>query len=55
MHELLKQLLQVLWGHADPGIPYAEGDPVSPSDRLAVGLQPDRTIFGEFAGIAEQV
>src|SRR4029450_10261749 len=52
--EFLEQLLLLLRRHADTGIRYGELDPAASVGHLA-STQPALALFGELAGIAQQV
>ena len=55
LQERLKQFLHLLGGHAYPGVAYAEGDPIGAVHCLPGRIQPDRSMLGELASVAEQV
>src|ERR1039458_1184982 len=55
LHERAVQPVQLLRAHADTGVRHPELHPVRAFAPGAPGLQTDQTVFGELAGVAQQV
>jgi hypothetical protein len=55
LHEFLEQFALLFGGHADAGVGDSEIDPVATVSQHPARTQCHLTLFGEFAGIAEQI
>ena len=55
MIEVGEQVGDRLWRNADPGVLHRDYDVLQRPDGLAARAQHHLAVFGEFAGVAEQV